>query len=87
MTTGANYPADGADQIRSAILEYTQSEFGVGGDIIYSRLYTPINTVQGHQINSLFIGTSPSPTGTVNIPIDFDQIGSFSSVNISVSVT
>jgi len=87
LTTGANYPADGADQIRSAILEYTQSEFGVGEDVIYSRLYTPINTVQGHQINSLFIGTSPSPTGTVNIPIDFDQIGSFSSVNISVSVT
>ena len=87
LSTDANYPADGADRIRSAIIEYAENNFGVGDDIVYSRLYTPINSVNGHQINSLFIGTSPSPVGTTNIPLEFDEIGSFSSVNIIVTVS
>lgn len=86
LTTNSSYPADGADKIKSAIIDYAEEQFSVGDEIVYSRLYTPINTVGGHQINSLFIGTSPSPVGTANIPIAFDEIGSFSSVNIIVTV-
>ena len=46
----------------------------IGEDVVYSRLYTPINSVSGFQVDSLKIGTSPSPTGTSNIVIDFDEI-------------
>jgi uncharacterized phage protein gp47/JayE len=79
------YPADGADQIKTAIIEYANQEFGVGKDVIYSRLYTPINSIPGHQVNELFIAITPSPAATSNISIDFDEIASFSSVNIDIT--
>lgn len=80
-----DFPANGENQIRSAIIDFAKQYFSVGDDIVYSRLYTPINQVQGHSVVSLKIGTSPSPTGTSDIPIDFDQIGSFQSINIIIT--
>lgn len=79
------FPGDGVEQIQSNIITYASSNIGVGKDVIYSRLFTPINQVAGHQVDSLFIGTSPMPTGTSNIPVDFNQIASFESVNITVN--
>lgn len=79
------YPADGDDQIRSAIISYAKENFSVGDDIILSRLYTPINSIPGHSVNSLFIGTSPSPSTSSNIDIAFNEIGSFQSINIEIS--
>jgi len=81
------FPSDGADQIRAAIQAYASENFGVGKDVIYSRLFTPINSVPGHQIDNLFIGTTPSPVGTANIVIDFADISSFEFVNISITVS
>lgn len=85
ITTDVNFPANGNDLIRSNILQYFADNFGTGDDVIYSRVYTPINAVSGHQVNSLFIGTSPSPTGVINIPIAFSDIASISSVNILIT--
>jgi len=85
LETNELFPADGADQIKSAIISYAKNEFSVGDDVIYSRLYTPINSVAGHQVNSLLISNTPTPTGTSNISVDFDEISSFSSINIIIS--
>jgi uncharacterized phage protein gp47/JayE len=81
------FPSDGADQIRAAIQTYASENFGVGKDVIYSRLFTPINTIPGHQINSLFIGTTPSPVGTSNLVVGFADISSFESININIVVS
>lgn len=81
------FPSDGADQIRAAIQTYASDNFGVGKDVIYSRMFTPINTIPGHQIDSLFIGTTPIPIGTSNIVVAFDEISSFESVNINITVS
>lgn len=87
LNTTSEYPANGADLIRAAIIEFARTEFGVGDDIIWSRLFTPINSVGGHEVESLFIGTTMSPISTDTIPIAFSEIGSFSSVNIVVNAT
>lgn len=79
-------PGDAADQIKAAIIAYADANIGVGKDVIFSRLYTPINTVPGHQVNSLFIGTSPSPVTTANISVAFDELASFTTSNISVTI-
>lgn len=84
LTTDSNFPATGPDSIKSALIDYF-SKLGIGDDVIYSRLYTPINLTPGHQIDNMFIGTSPSPTGTSNIVIDFGQLASLSSANIIVN--
>ena len=85
ITTDINFPANGNDAIRSALIEYFAANFGTGDDVIYSRLYTPINSIPGHEVNSLYIGTSPSPVGVVNVPIAFDEIASLSSINIVIT--
>lgn len=85
ITTDVNFPANGNDAIRSALIQYFADNLGTGDDVIYSRLYTPINSVLGHQVVSLTIGTSPSPVGTSNVVIPFDGIASLSSVNIVIT--
>jgi uncharacterized phage protein gp47/JayE len=80
------FPANGADLIKQAIIDYADENIGIGDDVIYSRLYTPINSVPGHQVNSLTIGFAPAPIGTSNLVIDFDSIASFTTANISVTV-
>lgn len=85
ITTDVNFPANGNDLIKSNIIQYFADNLGTGDDVIYSRLYTPINAVGGHQVNTLTIGTSPSPVGVVNIPVAFDQIASVSSINIIIT--
>ena len=85
ITTDVNFPANGNDLIRSNLISYFQANFGTGDDVIYSRLYTPINSVPGHQVNTLTVGTSPSPVGMVNVPINFDSIASLISINISIT--
>lgn len=79
------FPGDGVDQIKQAIINYAATNFGVGDDVIFSRLYTPINLIPGHQIDSLFVGTSPSPVTSANVVIAFNSIASFESVNIIVN--
>lgn len=85
LTTDSEFPATGPDDIKSALISYFDNSLGIGDDVVYSRLYTPINLTPGHQIDSLTIGTSPSPVGTSNVVIDFDQIASLSSANIIIN--
>jgi uncharacterized phage protein gp47/JayE len=85
ITTDVNFPPNGNDAIKSALIEYFQANFGTGDDVIYSRLYTPINSIPGHEVVTLKIGTAPSPVGVSNINIPFDSIASISSVNIVIT--
>lgn len=73
ITEDENFPADGEAQIVSALTEYFKS-FDSGDDVIYSRLYTPINSIIGFQVNSLTVGTTASPTGTSNVVVPFNKI-------------
>lgn len=72
LTTDSEFPQDGYTKIQDKILAYV-SQLSIGEDVVYSRLYTPINEVPGHQIESLKIGLSPDPTGTSNIIVPFDS--------------
>ena len=85
ITTDVNFPPNGNDAIKSALIEYFQANFGTGDDVIYSRLYTPINSIVGHEVVSLTIGTSPAPVGTSNIVIAFDEIASLNTTNIIIT--
>ena len=86
LTTDALFPVNGEDQIKAAIVQYFTDNFGIGNDVIYSRLFTPINSVPGHQVDALTIGLAPLPTGMANIPIAFNEVASISDVNIVITV-
>ena len=91
LTVFGDYPVNGDDLIKQAIVDYANGElvsgrgFSLNEDVIFSELYTPINSIVGHQVDSLFIGTSPSPAGTINIPIGLTEISNFLTVNIVVN--
>ena len=86
----SDYPANGDDLIKQAIVDYANGDlianrdFSLGEDVIYTRLYTPINSVQGHEITDLKIDIVSPPTGTSNISIAATEISNFLVANITV---
>ena len=85
VTTDDDFPPDGIEQIRSAIFAYVRDNAKVGDGFKYTRFYTPVNSVPGHYVNDLFIGTSANPTGTSNISINFDELVKLEFGNIEVT--
>lgn len=81
------------EQIKKAIVAYAEYDqtgqygFPPGADVVLSRLYTPINSVQGFKVNSLEIGTASDSLSTSDITIDFDEVATFSTDNIEVTVS
>lgn len=87
ITALQGFDAKGPEQIKQAIIDFLDSKYGVGDNIIYSRLYTPINSVPNHQIESMSIGTDPQALSTDNIEVLFDQISKTRVDYINVNVT
>lgn len=87
VQTNINFPQDGANLIKQAIIDFLADTYKIGDDVEYSRLYTPINSIPGHYVSSLTIGTSPTPVGTSNISVEYNEIYSISASNIIVNVS
>lgn len=83
ITVQSNFAPDGVDQIKQAVIDHLNS-LVIGEDVLYSRLYTPINSIPGHYVTSLTLGTAPSPVGTSNLTIAFNQKASAVTANIVV---
>lgn len=95
------WPSDGAAQIISNILAYAQqgaqglniatgfdqTGFAPGATVVVSELYTPVNSVPGASVTSLTAGTSAGVQGTTDIAIEWNQLATFLSNNITVNVT
>ena len=100
ITIDDTFPVDGEDQIIDAILNYAsggadnigagdfgnQDGFPPGYDVVYSRVFTPLNSVSGHEVISLYIGTSESPTESETIDIAYDEVSSWDSTRITVNI-
>lgn len=100
VTDATAFPSDGPARIKQAIVDYSvggaaavgavdgfdQIGFPPGSLVVRSQLFTAINSIPGHTVNSLFIGLTPSPVGTADIQIDFDKYPQFTVGNIDVTV-
>lgn len=86
ITALGNFDSDGPDKIANAIIDFLDSQYGVGDNVIYSRLYTPINSVPNHQIESLEIGTDGVNYSTANIEVPFDGIARSRTTYINITV-
>lgn len=64
----------GVEKIKEAVASYINTTRKIGGEIVVSRLYTPANTVQGHEIESVLIGTSAGSLSANKIVLNYDQI-------------
>lgn len=80
------FPEDGVEMIRRSILEYLQGNITFGEDVIYTRMFTPINAIPGHQVELLQIGKSLGSLGTSNIPITWKEFPTTFLENIDVTL-
>lgn len=92
-----NGPFD-VETVRDAIIEYANGEllgegtgfdrtgFDIGDDVPAGKIYTPVNRVLGDDAyaETIFIDTSPNPTGSATIPIAFNELAVFSATEITV---
>lgn len=95
ITTDADFPNNGIDQIKTAIVDWFNGDFSINGlvisgkligdDVINSRLYSPVNSVPGHTINTLFADTSASPVSAADIAISVTQLATIDIANIIVT--
>lgn len=86
LHTRPGWPTDGAQRITNALTAWAVSNQSIGEEVIHSRLFDPVNTVPGHSIDSLYIGTAAAPAGTANIAVPFDGLARFDSTRIVVNV-
>jgi uncharacterized phage protein gp47/JayE len=84
LTKFGDYPSDGDNQIIENLVEFGVTSLFAGDDVITSRLYTPVNAVQGHQVDSLFISKTPSPTVATPITISLTELAEITAVNITI---
>ena len=83
LTTDTNvFPTDGMLRIQNTLIDYI-SNLNVGEDVVWSKLFTPINTVQGQSVNSLLIAKVGETLGTSNIVIKHNELASITFENIS----
>lgn len=80
------WPADGAARIKQAIVDWALLNQDIGEEVTQSRLYDPVNSIPGHSVSSLLIGTTAGPTGSANIAVAFDGLAKFDSSRIVVNV-
>lgn len=76
------FPENGVALIQQAIVDYIGT-LSIGDDILYSRLFTPINTVSGFSVNSMKIATLNGVFGTENLVIRYDQQATISFSDIT----
>ena len=78
------FPADGDLQVKEALAGIFNGN-SIGVDVIYNKLFQPIYTVPGVIVSQLFIGTSPSPSGTSDITIGNAWRAVLDTANIGIS--
>ena len=79
-----NFPKSGQIQIKQAIVDWFNQRT-VGEDIYLSRLYEPINTVQGFSVRNLRFSRVGENLHTQDfINIGFDEIATISADNIYI---
>ena len=89
------YPGDGDSRIKQNIVDFFGGNFtlngsavegfGLGDDVSNGRIFTPANAVPGHQIEDIWISTSPGPTSGATISINPDEYAGVEIANITIT--
>ena len=82
LTIYPDFPDNGTALIRQALVDYIAG-FNVGEDVLYSRLFTPINGVRGFAVNSLTIGKVGFPLTASNIVLNYRELANISFSDIT----
>jgi uncharacterized phage protein gp47/JayE len=85
VTTDAEYPADGSDLIKAALVAHGNG-LGLGADVVQSALYKQVFSVSGVvDVTRLWIGTSYPPSNEANIKIAARELSAWDTRQITVN--
>ena len=86
LTVDSTFPLNGIAAAKEAIVT-RGSAFGIGGTVIvYPRLISALDTIPGIVDVVMRVGIAPSPTLDDNIPIDPNEIATFDTTNVGVTI-
>lgn len=87
LTTNDEFPVDGEDQVKDAVVAFADDNWRIGSDVILSALYASVFSVSGVvSIDAVRAGFSASPVGTSNLTIEDREIALADSSRIEVNV-
>lgn len=84
LTTDANYPADGDDQVKAALVAYGET-LERGGDVYNWKAIAALNEIPGITAMTIYQGTSPAPIVSTNITIGVNERASIETARITVN--
>jgi hypothetical protein len=70
--------------VRDAALAYGAT-FEIGQNVVLNRFFNAINQIPGVVGITIKAGLVPSPTGTVNLPIDSTELAKFDASRTTVT--
>lgn len=80
------YPSTAPNDIKAAIASWGTANQDIGEEVLYSRIYEPINSISGFSVSSLTIGRSQTALSGSNIAIAYSEIASFDASNIDIVI-
>jgi len=80
-TEEGTFPVDGVQLAKDALVAYGKT-LKIGDDLIYSRLFSPIHSVAGVQVDTLTVNA-----GTASLSIDKDELVIIRDADITMTVT
>ena len=83
LVTYPNFPINGNSNIRQAIVEWFNN-LDVGEDIHYSRLYEPVNSIQGFAVKNLKFGYKGGTLSAEDIIIRHNEIATLNAEDIII---
>lgn len=95
IDTDATFPSSGVEQIQQAIVDWfngnftingrTVEERSIGDDIIFARVYDPINSIPGHSVTSLQIRFTGGSYGTTDLAVADTEIATIQTSDINIT--
>ncbi|KAB8035850.1 hypothetical protein GCL60_16605 [Silvanigrella paludirubra] len=70
LKTNSDFPSNGYEQVKNAIIDYANKNLTIGKSLINSSLYVPINSVSGIIGIQIYQDLLPNPSNTLNISVE-----------------
>lgn len=81
---GATFPEDGEDLVEAAITAYLEA-LNIGDKVVFNQILAAVFTVAGVEDATVTTGTAPSPVGTSNIVLNFDDIATVGTITVAAA--
>jgi uncharacterized phage protein gp47/JayE len=83
---GSAFPPNGAALIRAAIIAWFAEYQTAGVDVAAAQMAVPANTIPGYYLDSVLIGTAPTPTDTADLPMLLYQRAVVTAASVVIEV-